>query len=53
MKRRLPMNNGTIIWMAIFAVSALIFFAIASVVTVRGVKEIKELMNDPELNKES
>jgi len=46
------MNSGTIIWMAIFAVSAFVFFAIASVVTFKGVREIKELMNDPELNQD-
>jgi hypothetical protein len=38
------MNTGTLIWMIIFAASALCFFAIAAVVTVRGFGDLKELL---------
>lgn len=44
------MTNGILIWMILFGVFALIFFSIAAVVSVKGVSDIKEIMNDPELN---
>ena len=44
------MNDGIMIWMILFAVFALIFFVIAGIVSWKGVADIKELMEDPELN---
>ncbi len=44
------MNDGVTIWMILFAVFALIFFVIAGIVSWKGVADIKELMEDPELN---
>jgi hypothetical protein len=44
------MTDGILIWMILFGVFALIFFSIAAVVAVKGVSDIKEIMNDPELN---
>jgi hypothetical protein len=38
------MNRGTLIWMIIFAVSALVFFAVALVVSVKGVADLKDLL---------
>jgi|TARA_R100001015_G_C4561955_1_gene121641 hypothetical protein len=43
------MNDGTLIWMILFGVFATIFFVIAAVISIRGVAEIKELFNDPDL----
>lgn len=43
------MNSGTLVWMIIFGVFAVMFFVIAAVVAFKGVAEIKELFNDPEL----
>ncbi|MGF1671397.1 MAG: hypothetical protein ACFCU6_13190 [Balneolaceae bacterium] len=47
------MNDGTILWFAILVIFALIFFVIAAVVTYKGIAEIKEIMNDPELKKKN
>jgi len=44
------MSSGMLIWMILFAVFAVIFFVIATVVSIKGIAEIKELFNDPELN---
>ena len=38
------MNTGTVVWMIIFAVSALCFFVVAAVVSVRGLADLKELL---------
>ena len=38
------MNKGALIWMIIFAVSALCFFVVAAVVSVRGFADLKELL---------
>ncbi len=43
------MSDGVTLWMLIFAVFAMIFFSIAAVVSVKGIADIKEIMNDPEL----
>lgn len=43
------MSNGVIIWMSLFAIFAVIFFSIAAIVSVKGIADIKEIMNDPEL----
>lgn len=44
------MASGVLIWMILFGIFAILFFAIAGVVSYKGVADIKELMNDPELN---
>jgi hypothetical protein len=38
------MNTSTLVWMIIFAASALCFFVVAAVVTVRGFGDLKELL---------
>lgn len=43
------MSDETLFWMITFAIFAFIFFVIAAVVSIRGIAEIKELFNDPEL----
>lgn len=43
------MNEETFVWIIIFAIFAGIFFVVAFVVSFKGIKEIKELMQDPEL----
>jgi len=43
------MSDGTMFWMITFAVFAVIFFVIAAGVSIKGIAEIKELFNDPEL----
>lgn len=43
------MSSGVLIWMILFAFFALIFFSIATMVSVKGIAEIKEIMNDPDL----
>lgn len=44
------MTSGVLIWMILFGIFAVIFFTIAAIVSHKGVADIKELMNDPELN---
>ena len=44
------MSSGVIIWMVLFGVFASLFFGIAAIVSWKGVADIKELMNDPELS---
>lgn len=43
------MNEAALFWMIIFGVFAIIFFVIAAIVSVKGIAEIKELFNDPDL----
>lgn len=43
------MNDGTLYWMILFAVFSILFFVIAAIVSFKGIAEIKELFNDPEL----
>ena len=38
------MNTSTLIWMIIFAASALCFFVVAAVVAIRGFGDLKELL---------
>ena len=38
------MNTGALVWLIIFAASALCFFAVAAVVTVKGFGDLKELL---------
>ena len=38
------MNTGTLVWMLIFAASALCFFAVAAVVSVKGFGDLKDLL---------
>ncbi|MEO9886626.1 MAG: hypothetical protein ABJR05_17605 [Balneola sp.] len=44
------MSEGVLIWMTLFGIFAVIFFGIATVVAIKGVSDIKAIMNDPELN---
>jgi hypothetical protein len=38
------MNTGTLVWMVIFAASALCFFVVAAVVSVKGLGDLRELL---------
>lgn len=38
------MTTGVIVWLAVAAVSAALFFGIASVVSIRGIKDLKRLL---------
>lgn len=38
------MSNGTLLWLIVFAISALCFFIIAVVVTFRGFSDLRELL---------
>lgn len=38
------MNNGVIIWLIIFALSAVSFFVIAAIVTVKGFADLRALL---------
>jgi hypothetical protein len=38
------MNFGSLFWIAAFAVAALLFFGVAGVITVVGVRDLKELL---------
>jgi hypothetical protein len=40
------MTTGALVWLILFAISALLFFVIALVVTVRGVSDLRELLSD-------
>lgn len=45
------MDDAAMIWILIFGFFAMLFFVIAAVVSFKGIAEIKELFNDPDLNK--
>jgi len=38
------MTTGAIVWMVVFGVSAACFFCIAAVVSVLGVRDVKDLL---------
>jgi hypothetical protein len=38
------MNTGTLVWMLIFAASALCFFVVAAVVSVKGFGDLRYLL---------
>jgi uncharacterized membrane protein len=38
------MTTGAIVWMVIFALSAACFFGVAAVVSVLGVRDVKDLL---------
>lgn len=38
------MTTGALIWLALFAINAGLFFAIALVVTIRGMGELRDLL---------
>ena len=40
------MTSGAIFWLITLAISALLFFGVAAVVTVRGLKELRELLGE-------
>ena len=46
------MNNVIIFWLIIFALSALVFFAIAAVVTVKGFADLRILLRYSEQGSE-
>ena len=43
------MSSGVLFWMILFGIFAFVFFAIAAVISIKGIADIKEIMNDPEL----
>lgn len=38
------MSNGTLFWLIVFAISALTFFAVAAVVTIKGASDLRDLL---------
>jgi len=38
------MDSGAIVWLVIFALSALLFFGIAAVVAVKGLGDLRKLL---------
>jgi hypothetical protein len=38
------MNTAALIWLVIFALSAVTFFTVAVVVTVKGISELRDLL---------
>ncbi len=38
------MYNGAVVWLVIFALSAILFFGIAAVVAVKGLDDLKKLL---------
>lgn len=42
------MNNGVLLWLIIFALSAACFFIIALVVSVKGIKDLRDLLRHSE-----
>ncbi|MBI5471895.1 MAG: hypothetical protein HY961_06075 [Ignavibacteriae bacterium] len=40
------MTLGTTIWIVIFAVSALVFFGIAAIISVYGTKDLRNLLRE-------
>ncbi len=47
------MNGGALFWLIVFGVSALLFFAVALVVTIRGVGDLRDLLGKPEEPKQT
>jgi hypothetical protein len=41
------MKTGAVIWMVIFVVSAACFFGVAAVVSVLGVRDVRDLLRRP------
>jgi hypothetical protein len=39
------MTEGALFWLIVFAVSALIFFGIAVVVSIRGIGDLRDLLS--------
>ncbi len=42
------MNKGVIFWLIIFALSAICFFVIAAIVTVKGLADLRALLRHSE-----
>ena len=42
------MTTGIFIWLIIFAVAALLFFGIAAIIAVLGMRDLKLLLSKPE-----
>ncbi len=41
------MTDGALFWFIVLAVAALLFFGVALVVTIRGVGDLRDLLNRP------
>jgi hypothetical protein len=41
------MTTGAVVWMVIFVVSAAAFFGVAAVVSVLGVRDVRDLLRRP------
>lgn len=44
------MTTGTILWLVVFLVSAVVFFGLASVIAVKGFKDLISLLSKSEQN---
>lgn len=42
------MHSGIVVWLIIFAVSTIVFFGVAAVVTVRGLSDLRALLDSAE-----
>jgi hypothetical protein len=41
------MRTAALVWLIIFAISAAVFFIVASIVAVKGVSDLKDLLRTP------
>jgi len=46
------MNSGSLIWIIIYAIAAILFFGVAGVITVVGVRDLSELLTKSEKKKQ-
>lgn len=46
------MTTGTIAWLIVGAISAVVFFGIAVIVTIYGIRDLRELLRDTVQTKE-
>jgi hypothetical protein len=42
------MNTGTLVWLIIFAISAVAFFIVAGIVTIKGLGDLRDLLCAPD-----
>ncbi|HTY38557.1 MAG TPA: hypothetical protein VMH23_15670 [Bacteroidota bacterium] len=42
------MTTGSVLWLILFSLAALLFFGIALVVAIRGVSDVRDLLRSPE-----
>lgn len=45
------MTTGTLIWLLVYAVAAVLFFSVACVITVIGIRDLKDLLSRSAKNK--